>query len=233
MKILGIIPAREGSKRVPQKNFRPFANTTLVDLAIQQGLKSKKITHLAVSSDSIEVLNIARKYDHVYCIERPIELATDEAPAIDYVRHTLKTLEDEEKYDLVVILQPSSPLRSEEDIDQTIELLKKHPEADSSVSVVLVDHMIHPYKLKRLEKDILLPFIEDEAGRFAAHELPDVYVRNCAVYVTWRKNLETRRDVIGQKSVGYVMPADKSVDINTQLDFDFAEFLYTKNEFNK
>ncbi len=228
MKILGIIPARAGSKRVPQKNFRPFASTTLVDLAIQQGLKSKEITHLAVSSDSSEVLRIAKKYDKVFCIERPLELSTDEAPAIDYVRHTLQMIEREEQFDMVVILQPSSPLRSEADIDHTIQLLKNHPEADSSVSVVLVDHMIHPYKLKRLENDILLPFIEDEAGRFAAHELPDVYVRNCAVYVTWRKNLETRRDVIGQKSLGYVMPADKSVDINTPLDFDFAEFLFQK-----
>ncbi len=228
MNILGIIPAREGSKRVPQKNFKPFAGTTLTDLAIQQGLSSKYITSLAVSSDSDAVLQLASNYTGVTCVKRPEELSKDQSPAIDYVRHTLSELENEISFDMVVILQPSSPLRNSSDIDATIQLLLKNPGADSAVSVVKVDHMVHPYKLKVMEQQVLLPFIEDEAGRFAAHELPDIFVRNCAVYATWRKDLETRADVIGKKSVGYVMPAETSVDINEPLDFDFAEFLYTK-----
>jgi CMP-N-acetylneuraminic acid synthetase len=228
MNILGIIPAREGSKRVPQKNFTPFAGSTLTDLAIQQGLSSKLITCLAVSSDSGLVLQLASKYKDVKGIKRPDEFSNDHSPAIDYVRHTLSTLETEKAFDMVVILQPSSPLRNAADIDATIQLLIEHPDSDSAVSVVKVDHMVHPYKLKVMNQNELLPFIEDEAGRFAAHELPDIYVRNCAVYVTWRKDLESRADVIGQKSVGYVMPADTSVDINEPLDFEFAEFLYAK-----
>jgi CMP-N-acetylneuraminic acid synthetase len=228
MNILGIIPARAGSKRVPQKNFKPFADTTLTDLAIRQGLESRLINCLAVSSDSDEVLVLAKKYPQINCIKRPIELSNDYSPAIDYVRHTLSLLETEQKFDMVVILQPSSPLRSSIDIDATIELLMNNPEADSAVSVVKVDHMVHPYKLKTMNNHTLLPFIEDEDGRFAAHELPDIYVRNCAVYATWRKDLDKRTDVIGKKSLGYIMPADTSVDINEPLDFEFAEFLYTK-----
>lgn len=229
--ILGIIPAREGSKRVPQKNFRPFAGTTLTNLAIEQGLGSKLITHLVVSSDSEEVLQRAAAYSQVTALPRPADIADDHSPAIDYVRHTLKTLEqDGLLFDAVVILQPSSPLRSSADIDATIQLLLDNPQADSAVSVVKVSHMVHPLKLKTLSGQQLLPFIEDEKGRFAASDLPDIYVRNCAVYVTWRRQLETRKDVIGDVSLAYVMPPETSVDINDQIDFDFAEFLYNKHE---
>lgn len=233
MNILGIIPAREGSKRVPNKNFKPFAGTTLTDIAIQQCISSKRINCIAVSSDSNEVIEIAAKYKNIVGIKRPIEIATDLSPAIDYVRHALKVIEQNVTFDVVVILQPSSPLRSAEDIDATIDLLLKHPEADSAVSVVKLDHMVHPYKLKVMENHQLLPFIEDEAGRFAAQDLPNIYVRNCAVYATWRKDLETRKDVIGQKSMGYIMPPDTSVDINENLDFEFAEFLYERKNNTK
>lgn len=225
--ILAIIPAREGSKRVPHKNFRPFAGTTLTDLAIQQGLNSKAITHLVVSSDSEEVLNIAAKYPKVIALKRPTDIADDHSPAIDYVRHTLQTLENEHlHFNAVVILQPSSPLRTAADIDATIQLLLDNTQADSAVSVVKVSHMVHPLKLKTLKGQQLMPFIEDEKGRFAANDLPDIYVRNCAVYVTWRRDLETRPDVIGSTSLAYVMPPETSVDINDPIDFDFAAFLY-------
>ncbi len=130
-------------------------------------------------------------------------------------------------FDIVVILQPSSPLRTSEDIDASIQLLLDNPDADSAVSVVKLDHMVHPLKLKTLEGNELRPFLEDEAGRFAAQDLPDVYVRNCAVYATWRRDLETRPDVIGQKSLAYLMPPERSVDINEWVDFEFGEYLYT------
>jgi CMP-N,N'-diacetyllegionaminic acid synthase len=228
MNILGIIPARGGSKRVPQKNFRPFAGTTLTDIAIQQGLESKLITCLAVSTDSEAIMEIAGRYKGLTGIKRPAEISNDESPAIDYLRHGLEFLEKNQAFDMVVILQPSSPLRCSSDIDATIRLLIDNPDADSAVSVVKVDHMVHPYKLKTMQQYELLSFIEDEAGRFASHELPDVFVRNCAVYVSWRKDLENRNDVIGNKSLGYLMPAETSVDINEMLDFEFAEFLYVK-----
>lgn len=227
--ILAIIPAREGSKRVHHKNFKPFAGTTLTNLAIEQGLQSKYITTLAVSSDSDEVLKITSQYKNVLALKRPSKISNDLSPAIEYVRHAIKELETERPFDIVVILQPSSPLRNTLDIDKTIELLIQNPNADSAVSVVKIDHMVHPYKLKVIDNNQLLPFIEEESGRFASHELPDVYVRNCAVYCTYRKDLETRDDVIGKTSLAYVMPFDKSIDINEQLDFDFAEFLYQRN----
>lgn len=229
--VLAIIPAREGSKRVHQKNFRPFANTTLVDIAIQHAIGSECIRTIVLSSDSDQVLEIGAKYTQVLPLKRPLELSDDLSPAIDYVRHALQECEsDEIKYEIVVILQPSSPLRTSEDIDACVQLLSLHPEADSCVSVVKVDHMIHPTKLKKLNDLRLEPYYEEEAGRFASQDLPDVYVRNCAVYATWRNDLEIRNDVIGNISLAHIMPDHTSFDINSMLDFEFAEYVYKKNK---
>jgi CMP-N,N'-diacetyllegionaminic acid synthase len=234
-KILAIIPAREGSKRVPKKNFRAFANTTLTEIAISQAKESKLLTDIVVSSDSEQVMAIAAKHAGIEAIKRPSAISDDNSPAIDYVRHSLKIKEEQQQhlFDIVVILQPSSPLRKVEDIDNTINILINNPDADSAVSVVKLDHMVHPLKLKTLSGIELLPYIEDEKGRFAANELPDVYVRNCAVYATWRKNLETRKDIIGQKSIAYIMSPETSVDINEMLEFEFAEYLYTHKNNSK
>lgn len=228
LNILGIIPARKGSKRVPQKNVRPFTGTSLTELAIRQALGAKLLTHIVLSSDAEEALAIGQQYPPIVCLKRPANLSGDNAPAIDYVRHALAELEGATPFDMAVILQPSSPLRTAEDIDATIQLLLDHPDADSAVSVVKLDHMVHPLKLKVLEGNELKPFFEEESGRFAAHELPEVYVRNGAVYATWRRDLETRPDVIGHKSLAYLMPRERSVDINDGLDFEFAAYLYSK-----
>lgn len=227
--ILGIIPARAGSKRVPQKNFKPFAGTTLTDLAIQQALDSKLLDKIVVNSDAEEVLKIASGYEGVTPMARPAAIAGDESPAIDYMHYTLDELEKAgESYDYVVIIQPSSPLRSGADIDNTVQMLLDKPESSSSVSVVQLAHMVHPYKIKEMEGDLLRPWLVDEGQKTAAHEIPDLFVRNCAVYVFKTENL--RNNVTyGDSCLGYLMPPETSADINDPLDFEFAEFLYKKS----
>lgn len=228
IKILGIIPAREGSKRVPQKNFRPFAGTTLTDLAIQQALDAELLNEIVVNSDSNEVLKIASQYQKIIALKRPAELATDESPAVDYMLHTIDILESQgHSYDLVVIIQPSSPLRKGKDIDATIRLLIENPEADSAVSIVKLPHMIHPHKIKELEGNVLKPWLIDEGEKTAAHQLPDLYVRNCAVYVFKVPNLK-KHITYGAKSLGHLMPPETSVDINDIIEFEFAKYLYMK-----
>lgn len=232
MKILAIIPAREGSKRVPHKNFRGFANTTLLDLAIQQALDAKLIDKIVVNSDAPQVKGIAAKYqaEGIDFLERPKELATDESPAIDYMLQTLAYYESKGMFfDLVVIIQASSPLREGRDIDATIELIMHNDKADSAVSVVKLSHMIHPHKMKTMDGDILQPWLVDEGQKTSAHELPDIYVRNCAVYVFKSAHLKNGI-TYGQQSLGYIMPIETSVDINDMLDFEFAEYLYKKEK---
>jgi CMP-N-acetylneuraminic acid synthetase len=225
IKILGIIPARAGSKRVPGKNTKLLHGEPLVCYAMEAALQSKYITRVVVSSDSKEVLQLAARYPNIEAIQRPAELSDDQSPAIDYVKHALQKLNEE--FELVVILQPSSPLTLPEDVDGTIQLLLKHPEADSSVSVMKLDHAIHPVKLKVMQNKLLLPYFEEENGRMAAHELPELYVRNCAVYVS-RNNTITKGKIVGDHCLGFLMPRERSIDINDPIDFAFAEFLMKK-----
>jgi CMP-N-acetylneuraminic acid synthetase len=225
VKILGIIPARSGSKRLPGKNVRLLAGKPLVSYAIEAALKSSLITDIAVSSDSQEVLEIASTFKKIKAIKRPAELAGDFSPAIDYVRHAVQQYAC--TFDYVVIIQASSPLTQSNDIDETIRMLLNQPEADSSASVMQLDHAIHPVKLKTMQDNLLLPYWEEENGRMAAHELPDLFVRNCAVYVSSKKLLESGK-IIGDHCLGYLMPRERSVDINELIDFEFAELLYKK-----
>ena len=230
--ILALIPARAGSKRVPGKNLRPFGGSNLTSIAIHQALSVKEISTVALTTDSDELLNLFSEVEGLELIKRPDALSDDKAPAMAYVKHSLELLESkhQRKFDYVMILQPTSPLRTKEDILGTIQLIERHPEADSAVTVMKVDHLNNPIKMKVLDGDKLIPFLEPEKGRLAADQLPVLYVRNCAVYITRRENIESITDVMGRRSVGYLMPAERSVDINELFDFELAEFIYCKNE---
>ncbi|MBI3837565.1 MAG: acylneuraminate cytidylyltransferase family protein [Planctomycetia bacterium] len=225
---LGIIPARGGSKRLPRKNMRLLGGKPLVAWAIEAARGARRLARLVVSSDDPEVLDVARSYDPRLALERPAEISGDESPAIDYVRHALAESEGmgQGPFDAIVILQPSSPFTLSTDIDATVDLLDSSG-ADSAVSVMHLDHAVHPFKMKVLVGNRLLPYLEDERGRMAAHELPDIYVRNCSVYATRRNSVE-RGQMIGDDCRGYVMPRERSLDINEELDLLFAEFLLSR-----
>ncbi len=230
MPTLGIIPARAGSKRLPRKNVLPLAGKPLVCWVIEAARGARSLNRLVVSSDDQEVLTLARGYAENLPLHRPTELAQDTSPAIDYVRHALVELEaaGEGPFDTVVILQPSSPLTRPEDIDAAVDLLEQSG-ADTAVSVVKLDHAIHPLKLKVMQDDRLLPYLEEEHGRMAAHELPTLYVRNCAVYATRRHVIDSGQ-IIGPDCRGYVMPRERSLDINDELDYRFARFMVQEQE---
>jgi CMP-N,N'-diacetyllegionaminic acid synthase len=178
-----------------------------------------------VSSDDPRVLEIAREYPSLHPLERPAELATDTAPAIAYVRHALDTLG--ESFDAFCIVQPSSPLTLSSDVDGTVELLERTG-AETAVSVVELDHAVHPFKMKVMDGDRLLPFLEEEKGRMAAHELPKIFVRNCSVYVSRLSVLDAYGAVVGADQRGYVMPPERSIDINVELDLVIAEVLLSR-----
>ncbi|MEO1263472.1 MAG: acylneuraminate cytidylyltransferase family protein [Bacteroidota bacterium] len=224
--ILGIIPARGGSKRIPNKNKKKLAGKELVRYAIEASTRATEITDLVLSSDDQEILNIGKDYKNLICLDRPDEISGDDAPAITYVLHALAELPKD--YDYVVIIQPTSPFTTGLDIDKTIQLLR-NSEADSSVSVMKLDHAIHPAKLKTMDELVLNPYLEKENGRMAAHELPEVYVRNCSVYVSSIKTIESGK-IIGNKCLGYEMPRERSLDINDPIDFEFAEFIIQKRK---
>lgn len=228
MKILGIIPARGGSKRIPGKNTKSFCGRPLIEYIIESSLMSKLLDRIVVNSDDEKVLGIGSKFPEIISIKRPEELSGDKAKAIEYVHHTLEVLNQDynEQFDIVVILQATSPLTTGEDIDNTIQVLI-NAKSDSAVSVMKLDHAIHPVKMKTMEQDRLFPFLEEENGRMAEYELPEIYVRNCSVYASTIKTIQQNK-IIGDDCRGYLMPSIRSVDINDLLDFEFAEFLMTK-----
>ena len=223
MKVLGIVPARAGSKRVARKNVRPLAGKPLVRWAMDAAGAAGRLSQVVVSSDDPDVLAIAEEHTHVAALKRPAELAEDTSPVIDYVRHALSVVGP---HDVIVIVQPTSPLTLPGDIDATVDLLEESG-ADTAVSVVEVAHDLHPRKFKRMVGDRLLPYFEEEQGRTAAFELPRVFVRNCSVYAT-RAQVIDSGVIIGEDCRGYVMPRERSVDINDELDLAFAEFLVNR-----
>lgn len=229
MRTLGIIPARGGSKRVPRKNLRPLGGKPLVAWSIELALACTCLDRVVVSSDDDEVLDIARGYGAKLALKRPVALSADTSPAIDYVHHALSELEaaGEARFEAVVILQPSSPFTLPQDVAATLKLLET-TDADSAVTVVEVDHALHPAKFKTLQGDRLLPYLEEERGRMAAHELPKVYVRNCSVYATQRELID-RGLIVGDDCRGHVMPRERSIDINDEFDWQLVQFLNLRN----
>lgn len=225
---MGIIGARAGSKRVLGKNTRVLGHQPLVVWAIDAARSAKRIDHLVVSSDDEAVLELTAKIDPQLTLKRPPEFATDTSPAIDYVQHALQMVESQGhgRFDAVVIIQPSSPFTTGQDIDDTIAILETSG-ANSAVTVMQLDHAIHPIKLKTLEGDRLLPYFEAENGRMAAHELPELYVRNCSVYASLRALIE-EGEIISDDCRAVVMPQERSIDINSEIDFAFAEFMLSR-----
>ncbi len=178
-------------------------------------------------------MDLAERENASLPLRRPVEFATDTSEAIEYARHALAELrrQGEGDYDIVVIIPPTAPFTHGSDIDQTIDLLLQ-PDTDGAVTVVKVPHDVHPLKMKTMEGDFLRPLIEEEKGRMMAHQLPHTYVRNCAVYAIWRRAMEKQGTLIGEHCRGYEMPAERSIDINTELDLSVAQVMATRLGFS-
>ena len=201
----------------------------MVDYVLDAAAGAKLLTDVAVTSDSEEVLARARLHPPFHCIPRPAALSTVLAPSIDYVRHALDYLGAQGRagYHAIVIIQPTSPFTLAEDIDATVTLLAD-PAVDSAVSIMEIPHDLNPLKFKTLGTgDRLHPYLEDEAGRMAAHEMPKVYVRNGSVYATKVRAIDEGK-VIGDHCVGYLMPRLRSHDLNDEFDWLVAEVLLKK-----
>jgi len=229
-KILGVITARGGSKGIPRKNIKDLAGKPLIAYTIEVGRKSKYLTRCILSSDDEEIIEISKSYGADAPFVRPESLAQDKSTSMSVVQDALTWLKknNSEEYDYLMILQPTSPLRTAEDIDNSIEIaIKKN--ADSVMSVMELDDFSLK-KLKKIKNGLILPFIENEGIKSdRRQDLEKVYKRNCAIYLT-KTELIMNGDLFGKKSYAYLMPEERSVDINRLIDFDLAEFFLKKYE---
>jgi CMP-N,N'-diacetyllegionaminic acid synthase len=222
MNILAIIPARGGSKGIPGKNIKLLAEKPLIVYSIEAAIKSKYVNKTVVSTDNDEIGRISKKYG-AEVIKRPNELAQDDSPTIDAVIHVLTTLERKGYLaDILVLLQPTSPLRTQEDVDNAINLfIKNKDKCDSIVSVCEFEHS--PYWSLKIEKDYLKPNFGEEYFNMRRQDLPKLYRPNGSLFISKTASLLKFNSFYGEKILPYIMSEEKSIDIDTDVDFRLAE----------
>lgn len=223
--ILGIIPARSGSKGIPNKNIANLNGKPLIYYTIRESLNADCLERVVVSTDSKKIADIAISLEvDVPCI-RPKHLAVDASKTIDVVLHMLDFLQNNDNYkpDIVVLLQPTAPLRKASHIDDAVNCLL-NSSADSLVSLCRLNEP-HPYKLKSIKNGFVLPFIEGTTSCSPRQLLPKVYKLNGALYIAYRNVLDKYQSFFGEKVLPYIMEDYNSVNIDNPLDFKLAELL--------
>ncbi|MFA5101482.1 MAG: acylneuraminate cytidylyltransferase family protein, partial [Candidatus Omnitrophota bacterium] len=223
-RILGIIPARAGSRGLPGKNIMKLAGKPLIAWTIEQARASNYLDKVVVSTDSRGIARISRAYGAETPFIRPKALATSSARVYDVIRHALAHFRSRGiDFDLVVLLQTTSPLRDPADIDNAIRLLLRK-KGDSVISVSLCEH--HPLLATVLTAGGFLGNIPKlKRSNKNRQELPVFYRPNGAVYATSIERLLKNGGFVCPKTVAYIMPAERSVDIDTRLDFELAALL--------
>lgn len=219
-KILGIIPARGGSKGIIKKNIREVGGKPLIVWIIEAAKKSKYIDRLILSSDDREIIEVARQVNCEVPFVRPKKLAEDTTPTISVLLHALYEIPG---FDYAVLLQPTSPLTSPEDIDGAITKCIEMG-APSCISVTEPDKS--PYWMFVMgTNDELLPLFDRDYLSKRRQELPRAYVPNGAIYVVDIEWIMRQKKFYHDGTIGYIMPAERSLDIDTELDLAFFQFL--------
>ena len=227
-KIFAIIPARGGSKGIPGKNIKALNGKFLICHTIGEALKSKHLDKVFVSTDDPLIAKISKKCG-AKIIDRPAELAEDESPTIDAIFHAMDAIKDASDYDVIILLQPTSPLRNAADIDTSFDIFMK-TDCDSVISMCKVEHS--PYWCFKYEGDKFKPLFGDKCLKMRRQELPDVYRPNGAIYITTIKNLYKNNGFYCDKIVPYIMPPERSIDIDEEIDFKLAQLLIQEDTTN-
>ena len=222
-KYLSIIPARGQSKRVKNKNILPLNGKPLIAYTINSALKSKYLDRVFVSSDNTAILEMSKRFG-AETLKRPRNLAKDTSTTFDVIKHAIKNIKG---FEYVVVLQPTSPLRDEKHINKAINFLKKK-KADAVISVCKEDHS--PLWSNVLPKDKSLKgFLKEKIVNKRSQDLKNYYRLNGAIYICKiQKLLEKKSFFLKSNIYAFEMSREKSIDIDTKLDFLLAEFLIGK-----
>jgi len=222
MSVLGIIPARKGSKGVPGKNMEMIAGKPLIGHTIEVAINSGVFDTLVVTSDSSSILEYAGKFNLVLH-DRPSHLATDESPVIETVLAVLSFAESSfnKKYTSVFILQPTSPLRELWHLKEALQLLTDNPNAASVISVTKVSDN-HPARMYKVDNGYLNPLVA-EFEQMRRQELPPVYIRNGSIYITRREMLTA--GIMAKPALAYPMDEKYHLNIDTLRDMQLAKLV--------
>lgn len=228
-KIICIIPARGGSKGVPKKNIKKLAGKPLIAYTIEQARQSKYIDRVIVSTENNEIADIAKKYKAEVPFFRPKKLASDSVATIDVLLHVIDWVNKNEKFDfdILVLLHATAPFRSVRDIDDSIKMMVEK-KADNVFSVTEAQR--NPY-FNMVEVDKKGRVALSKKGAFLTRQsAPKVYDMNASVYVWWKDVLQKEKGIFLKNSRIYIMPKNRSVDIDDDMDFKFAEYLKSKQK---
>ncbi len=226
--ILGLVPARGGSKGLPRKNVKPLLDKPLIAWTIEQALASKYLDRVAVSTDDKEIAEISKKYGAGVPFIRPKELARDDSTTIDVVMHTLNWFESAgEKYDYLALLEPTSPLREKKDIDKCIRLLIDNEVAKSIVSVSKLESAHPEFNVVIDKKSGFIKKVDGttEFKVLRRQDLPDIYFFDGTIYISEISTLKIKRTFYHKFTMVYIVPRWKSLEIDELSDIICAEAL--------
>ena len=222
--VLGIIPARGGSKGLPHKNILPLAGKPLIAYTIKAALETPRLDEVLVSTDDELIAEVAREYGADVPFRRPADLAEDDTLTFPVLVHALDWLAEQRRYhpDYVMVLQPTSPLRSTGDIEAALDIAIT-TRADTVVSVSRAYQ--HPYWMKQITEDGRLINYLSAHLPCRRQELPQVYALNGAIYLAESRILMERRTFYTERTYAYIMPPERSLDIDSQWDLYLAELV--------
>ncbi len=223
--MMAIIPARGGSKGVPRKNIKLLGGKPLIAYTIESARSAGSIDRVILSTDDEEIARVARKSGAEVPFMRPQELARDDSLAIDSYIYTIDKLnsEDVKQYDEFVVLQPTSPFRTAEDIDKAVELFYEK-KADSVISVCAAQPP--PLWAKKIDSaGCLRNYFNIDVENKNRQALDTAYMLNGAIFILRLPLLKSLYSYYSGKTYAYIMPPERSVDIDRTIDFEFAEFL--------
>jgi CMP-N,N'-diacetyllegionaminic acid synthase len=231
--IVGLIPARSGSKRIPDKNIRPFIDHPLIAYSIAAALQSKIFSDLIVSTDSERYAEIARYYGAEVPFLRPKELAGDISPDIEWLEYTLKKLQEKgREYNCLSILRPTSPFRLPETIQRAWHLFLKEDGVDSLRAIEKCWQ--HPGKMWIVRGKRMIPLLPLSPAEQPWHSsqyqsLPEVYVQNASLEIAWTRVVFEGRTIAGNVLMPFFTENYEGFDVNNPYDWNRAEYL-VKNE---
>jgi CMP-N-acetylneuraminic acid synthetase len=226
LKVLGVIPARGGSKGIPRKNIRILAGKPLLQYTAESALAAKRLTRVVLSTEDAEIAEVGRRCGLDVPFLRPADLARDDTPTLPVLQHAVRTLESaSERYDAICLLQPTCPMRRPADIDACIGLLESSG-ASSVVTLLPVPAEYNPHWVYFRSDDGFFRLSTGEANPIPRRQaLPPAFFREGSVYVTCRDVLMRQNSLYGPRLKGYFIEASRTVNIDTPQDWERAEEL--------
>jgi CMP-N,N'-diacetyllegionaminic acid synthase len=228
MKALCTICARAGSKGVANKNLRLINNKPLIVYSIEQAIASKLFDHIVVSSDSKEIREVALTNGATFCVDRPAELATDTAPKLPAIKHCVENAEKKfGQFEVIVDLDATAPLREPTDIIGALELLKS-TQADNVITGTPA-HRSPYFNLVETDVNGIVNLSKPPATVVARRQdSPQCFDMNASIYVWRRQALFENENLFTGNTRLFVMPRERSLDIDSQADFEMVEWMMTK-----